>query len=212
MNAPGLQPQTGANFAPPGLGTSQDFEERDRGIKSQWTRCLGRFGVILWLQVASLGALAQTGGTVWDWGLNRNGQLGNGTTVDSPEPVQVLNLTGVVTLAGGCNHSLAIKGDGSLWAWGWNAVGQLGNATTIQAIKTQPKALSPDLPVFPVAVKKGHMALMDAFSHGLRATEVDPHEVSWHTLRHTFASRLVQSGVNLLTVQKLPGHATLTWS
>jgi integrase len=83
------------------------------------------------------------------------------------------------------------------------------NAEDLQAIKTQPKALKRDLPIFPVAVKKGHMALMDAFSRALKATEVDPHEVSWHTLRHTFASRLVQVRVNLLTIQKLLGHATL---
>src|SRR5213075_2900641 len=74
-------------------------------------------------------------GTVWAWGDNRLGQLGNGTFTDSNTPVQVLGpggfLTGMTALAVGSDneHSLALKSDGTVWAWGDNQSGQLGNGT-----------------------------------------------------------------------------------
>jgi len=68
-------------------------------------------------------------GTVWAWGLNGLGQLGNGTFTDSNTPVQVLGLSGVTAIAGGVFHSLALKSDGTIWAWGYNFYGQLGNGT-----------------------------------------------------------------------------------
>jgi alpha-tubulin suppressor-like RCC1 family protein len=68
---------------------------------------------------------------VWAWGLNGNGQPGDGTTTDRSTPVQVQNLSGVRAVAGGAWHSLALKGDdGTVWAWGWNAFGELGDGTT----------------------------------------------------------------------------------
>jgi Regulator of chromosome condensation (RCC1) repeat/Carboxypeptidase regulatory-like domain len=69
-------------------------------------------------------------GTVWAWGSNSNGQLGNGTTTDSSTPVQVSGLSGVTAVAAGSAHAIALKGDGTVWAWGSNSNGQLGNGTT----------------------------------------------------------------------------------
>ena len=57
------------------------------------------------------------------------GQLGNGTNTSACVPVPVLSLTGVVAVAGGKYHSLALKGDGTAWAWGYNYYGQLGNGS-----------------------------------------------------------------------------------
>jgi alpha-tubulin suppressor-like RCC1 family protein len=71
-------------------------------------------------------------GTVWAWGSNANGQLGNGTTTSSSVPVQVSGLTGVVAVAAGTSYSAALKSDGTVWAWGQNANGQLGDGTTTQ--------------------------------------------------------------------------------
>src|SRR6266481_9388501 len=68
-------------------------------------------------------------GTVWAWGLNGSGQLGNGTFTNSNTPAQVSGLSGVTAIAGGAEHSLALKSDGTVWAWGNNALGQLGNGT-----------------------------------------------------------------------------------
>jgi len=73
---------------------------------------------------------AKTDGTVWAWGRNNFGQLGNGTTNQSNVPVQVTNLSGAVGVAGGAYHSVALKSDGTVWAWGYNGSGQLGNGTT----------------------------------------------------------------------------------
>lgn len=68
-------------------------------------------------------------GTMWAWGYNTNGQLGNGSTTNSNIPVQVTGLTNISEIAGGFYHSLALKNDGSGWAWGDNTFGQLGNGT-----------------------------------------------------------------------------------
>ncbi|MFN8523147.1 MAG: polymorphic toxin-type HINT domain-containing protein [Chloroflexota bacterium] len=62
--------------------------------------------------------------TVWAWGDNSWGQLGNGTFgVGGTTPVQVTGLTNVVEIAAGNEHSVARKQDGSVWVWGRDAVG-----------------------------------------------------------------------------------------
>ena len=58
------------------------------------------------------------------------GQLGDGTGLVTEAPPQVSNLTDVVAIAAGGNHSLALKSDGTVWAWGYNGSGQLGDGTT----------------------------------------------------------------------------------
>ncbi|MBF0487187.1 MAG: hypothetical protein HQK98_03415, partial [Nitrospirae bacterium] len=74
--------------------------------------------------------IALTGdGTVWAWGYNGYGQLGDGTNTNSNTPVQVSGLTGVTAVAGGAVHSVALRSDGTVWAWGLNQYGQLGNGT-----------------------------------------------------------------------------------
>ncbi|MGA2879878.1 MAG: choice-of-anchor D domain-containing protein [Bryobacteraceae bacterium] len=68
-------------------------------------------------------------GTVWAWGDNQYGELGNGSNANSNVPVQVSGLTGVVAIAGGSYHSLALKSDGMVWVWGDNQYGELGNGS-----------------------------------------------------------------------------------
>ncbi|MEI7620912.1 MAG: fibronectin type III domain-containing protein [Candidatus Moraniibacteriota bacterium] len=80
-------------------------------------------------------------GTVWAWGNNGFGQLGDGTSISRFTPVQVLGLTNVLAVAAGYNHSLALKNDGTVWAWGWNAYSQLGDGTqSIRNLPVQVKA------------------------------------------------------------------------
>ncbi|KPA15074.1 hypothetical protein MHK_004719, partial [Candidatus Magnetomorum sp. HK-1] len=74
--------------------------------------------------------MLKTDGTVWAWGQNNNGQLGDGTTTDSSSPVQVPGLSNITMLAIGDFHNLALNDDGSVWAWGQNSYGQLGDGTT----------------------------------------------------------------------------------
>lgn len=76
-------------------------------------------------------------GTVWAWGSN-GGSLGNGSFGTGCEsvpvgpgcrattPVQVPNLTGVVSIAATRNATFAVKSDGSVVAWGFNAHAELG--------------------------------------------------------------------------------------
>lgn len=73
-------------------------------------------------------------GTVWAWGQNTLGQLGNGTTTYSATPVQVLSLTDVIYIAAGYQYSIALKNDGTVWAWGENQLGQLGDGTNTYRI------------------------------------------------------------------------------
>ena len=67
-------------------------------------------------------------GTVWAAGDNREGQLGDGSTTNRSNPVQVKNadgtgLTGVVAVSAGSAHAVYLKGDGTVWATGDNRKG-----------------------------------------------------------------------------------------
>jgi RHS repeat-associated protein len=69
-------------------------------------------------------------GTVWSWGRNSSGQLGNGTTASRSTPGQVASLQNVIAIAAGGSHSLALMNDGTVRAWGNNVYGRLGDGTT----------------------------------------------------------------------------------
>lgn len=77
--------------------------------------------------------------TLWIWGANTQGQLGDGTYKDNPKPQMILE--NVVDMDGGSGHTLAVQSDGKLWAWGYNAYGQIGNDSTINS-KTPFNALN----------------------------------------------------------------------
>ena len=75
-------------------------------------------------------------GTVWAAGYNSNGQLGDGTTTNRSNPVQVMNsdgsvLNGVIEIFAGDDYSLFLKENGSVWSVGNNNEGQLGDGTFI---------------------------------------------------------------------------------
>jgi alpha-tubulin suppressor-like RCC1 family protein len=84
-------------------------------------------------------ACALASGTVWCWGANDDGQLGDGTTTERHWAVHVqtdtdpnvdVPLSGVVTIAAGHSHTCALLGDGRVMCWGANGAGQLGDGTT----------------------------------------------------------------------------------
>lgn len=72
-------------------------------------------------------------GTVWAWGQNDVGQLGNGTTqalTGNSTPAAVSGLSAVTGIHAGASFGLALKSDGTVWGWGDNSTGQLGNSST----------------------------------------------------------------------------------
>lgn len=66
-------------------------------------------------------------GTVWAWGRNNYGQLGDGTIINRNSLVQVRNLTNIVEISAGEYFSMALDSNGNVWAWGSNDYGQIGN-------------------------------------------------------------------------------------
>jgi alpha-tubulin suppressor-like RCC1 family protein len=80
-----------------------------------------------------------TGGTVKCWGYNALGELGDGTTANSPTPVVVNGISGAVAIAVGSFYSCALIGGAGLFAggsircWGSNSIGQLGDGTTVDS-------------------------------------------------------------------------------
>ena len=71
----------------------------------------------------------RTDGTLWAWGINANGQLGDGTWTVRNTPQRIGTDTNWSTVEAGMEHSMATRQDGTLWAWGRNSSGQLGDGT-----------------------------------------------------------------------------------
>jgi alpha-tubulin suppressor-like RCC1 family protein len=84
------------------------------------------------------GLALDSGGTVWSWGSNKDGQLGQGlpdTNIPTPDLVKNVadgtgNLTGVIHIAAGGGHSLFVDNAFNVWACGLNIYGQLGDGST----------------------------------------------------------------------------------
>jgi alpha-tubulin suppressor-like RCC1 family protein len=73
----------------------------------------------------------KTDGTLWGWGYNAYGQLGDSTFTDKNVPVQIGVDNNWEVVSAGSNHSSAIKTDGTLWSWGYNQDGELGDSTQV---------------------------------------------------------------------------------
>jgi len=95
-------------------------------------RCIG--SDTDWVEVAVGGSSTlalKADGTMWGWGENIYGQLGDGTRLpQQPAPVRSVPGTNWKQVATSGIHSVALKRDGTLWSWGCNGAGQLGDGTT----------------------------------------------------------------------------------
>jgi len=92
-------------------------------------------GFVDWFQVEagdihSLGV--RTNGTVWAWGNNTFGRLGDNSIITRSSPVSVVGgFTDWCQVSGGQTHSLGVRTNGTAWAWGYNGQGQMGNDSNI---------------------------------------------------------------------------------
>lgn len=88
-----------------------------------------------WTVINGLGGpriALKTNGTLWVWGDNSSGQLGQNNRISQSSPVQVGALTNwLFASGGGTSRCMAVKTDGTLWAWGYNGRGQLGLNDTV---------------------------------------------------------------------------------
>ena len=98
-------------------------------------------------------------GSLWAWGKNENGQLGDDTTVDGTEPRRVGERSYQQVSAGGA-HSAAIDREGGLWTWGQNDYGQLGDGT-VDAGYTPKQIMAADK-FISVSAGPYHTAAIDA--------------------------------------------------
>lgn len=92
-------------------------------------------------------------GTLWTWGRNKEGQLGDGTTIDRSAPRQIAD--GFAHVAAGYTSTLAVKKDGTLWAWGTTLLAQLGNDIPFTQSNT------------PVQIGSGFQQVMAGDTHAL---------------------------------------------
>lgn len=77
---------------------------------------------------ASHGLAIRDDASLWTWGINVYGELGDGTMIDRLWPARVLEEVSAVVSHG--HHSLALRYDGNLWSWGADWYGQLRDGTT----------------------------------------------------------------------------------
>lgn len=106
-----------------GTVTSRSSPVRLDGLSSDWCFIDVRSGY----QTAAI----RTSGSLWSWGRNSCGQVGDGTTINRCSPVQERSSsTNWCTASAGKEHTAAIKTDGTLWTWGRNECGALGIGTT----------------------------------------------------------------------------------
>ena len=95
-------------------------------------------------------------GTVWAWGSNANGALGNGSTTSSSTPVRAALPGRFTAVAGGRLHSVAVRANGAVFTWGQNDAGQLGTGSASAFSSTPVQVVGlPAVPVYQVAAGAG---------------------------------------------------------
>jgi len=104
--------------------------------------------------------LALRRGTVWAWGHNHFGQVGDGTNVGRTTPVPVDDLMSVVDIGAGNNYSIALKSDGTVWTWGNNENGLLGTGAPPSAAVNRPAQVSSLSSVTAIAAGTDHVLVL----------------------------------------------------
>ena len=139
-------------FTLPADAVKTDLNEPNFSYSSSFTMFMGDVLDVLSVSAGFYYTMAiETDGSLWAWGSNSSGVLGDGTTISRDFPVKIMDDVLSVSSTG-FYHTMAIKTDGSLWAWGFNSSGTLGDGTTTD--KHSPVKVMDD--VFSVSVGKYH--------------------------------------------------------
>jgi alpha-tubulin suppressor-like RCC1 family protein len=100
--------------------------------------------------------LLKSDGTVWTWGSDANGQLGD-NLAGSKVPQEITAFSSAIAVGAGDSHSLAVDSSGNVWAWGYNADGEIGDGTQIQRNSpVQVQASTITIPIIAVAGGSRH--------------------------------------------------------
>lgn len=153
----GTSPYSGLPWTAISAGGSNSMAMRHDGTVFSWgDNTYGQLGQVIPVNVSVptqlapigagiLGAIAIATGryhslailsdhTLFAWGANASGQVGDGSTTNRAAAVQVGTDKNWYAVAAGGAHTLAIKQDRTLWAWGSNSDGQLGDGTTTDSV------------------------------------------------------------------------------
>ena len=118
------------------LGDSTNGTERDTPVQVHGVGDSGFLGGVIAISTGNYHSVAlKADGTVFAWGLNDNGQLGDNTIVERDVPVQVKSpdglgvLSNITAIAANRHQVTSLRSDGTMWSWGSNTDGELGDGT-----------------------------------------------------------------------------------
>lgn len=118
-----------------GGSASRNVPTRTSGISNWLAVSAGGVGYTQTTNSSAAHAVALlTDGTLYAWGANSRGQVGNGSTNDQQMPVLIGSDTNWMQFEAGAAHTVALQSDGTIWAWGSNEYGQLGIGTTSNSL------------------------------------------------------------------------------